>query len=145
MKKLSVLLLILIFIFICGCSAENNSSVSQSVQSDSSNDDLYNSDIVYGTFSYAEDCEKYKIGDKGVINWDLKNTTEQEVKDGYAAVTLACNELKVIYDQIVADYDEEAKVWRVNFYVKDSDDFANQVVYIDENGKTIMYLWGYNK
>ncbi len=144
MKKIAYfIVLICITFLVSACSGTTddkaNSKPAQSASGTSG--ETVTADITFGEFSYKEDSQKYKSGDDGVVDWGLENTEKREIKDGYDAVSIAENEIKVIYDRVSADFDKEAQVWRIKFSLAGYESGA-QTVYLDKDGKTIMYLWG---
>lgn len=92
-------------------------------------------------FSYADDVETYTKGSPGVKHTGFKNTTECPVSCGKQVLERAKNECTVEYNDTHVYYDEEANVWMVLFYKRNTLG-GGQSVYMDADGKTLMIVYG---
>lgn len=92
-------------------------------------------------FSYADDVATYTKGSPGVKHTGFKNTTEHHVSCGTQALERAKNECTVEYNHTHVYYDEEANVWMVLFYKRNTLG-GGQSVYMDADGKTLMIVYG---
>ena len=71
----------------------------------------------------------------------FKNTKEATVTTVKEAIELAKKECTVEYDSVGVCYDAKAKVTRVLFYFEGALG-GDQSVYFDENGKTLLIVYG---
>lgn len=118
MKRCFCVILSFLFLF-CGCT-KNEPSV--------------------GSFSYAND-RAYYDGDSGVKQSDFVNTEKSEVKNAEKAVELAKKECTVEYNTFTVDFDADAKIYRVCFFMKDLPG-GDQSVYINQEGITELIVYG---
>ncbi|MBQ9842107.1 MAG: hypothetical protein IJO42_03235 [Clostridia bacterium] len=98
-------------------------------------------EIEVGTFSYAEDCAYWGKDNHHAF----VNTTPQEVNTAEQAIELAKNEVKIRYNAIDVAYDEQAEMWRVDFYQESRVQLifgGDQLVYLDKNGITKKIVLG---
>ena len=98
-------------------------------------------DTEVGTFSYAEDCAYWGKDNHHAF----VNTTPQEVNTAEQAIELAKNEVKIRYNAIDVAYDEQAEMWRVDFYQESRVQLilgGDQLVYLDKNGITKKIVLG---
>ncbi|MBE6845005.1 MAG: hypothetical protein E7508_04730 [Ruminococcus sp.] len=101
----------------------------------------YQKSYTVGEFSYTEDALQYTEDIPGVELSGFKNTMPCELNSAEEAVELAKNEVTVGYNQISVCYDESEKVWAVLFYTSNMAGGC-QTVYIDNNGITLMCVYG---
>ena len=120
-RAISVLLLFLLFL--CGCSQSN-----------------LEKQINIEDFSYQSDCANYK-DNPGVKENDFVNIEQSKVNDAEKAVDLAKKECTVEYDTIGVAFDSKKMIYRVSFY-KESQLGGDQNVYIDQNGITLLIVYG---
>lgn len=125
-----VCLLILLLLMFSGCAQEQEDS-----------------QISVGSFSYAEERAYYmrnyvRYPDmSGVQLSDFVNVEMTELQSPADAVELAKKECTIQYDTIDVDYDQELNVYSILFY---TDGWLGgcQTVYIDENGVTLLIVYG---
>ena len=95
-----------------------------------------------GSFSYSEVTVTFKTGDPGVKNEGFVNTESVPMSSRIWDVkTQAVNECTIEYDAVTVNYDETAKVWEVTYSTANT--LGNcQSVYMDENGVTLLIVYG---
>jgi len=95
-----------------------------------------------GSFSYAEVTATFKTGDPGVKSEGFVNTESVPTSSRIWDVkTQALNECTIEYDTVTVNYDETAKVWEVTYSTANT--LGNcQSVYMDENGVTLLIVYG---
>jgi len=95
-----------------------------------------------GSFSYAEVTATFKTGDPGVKSEGFVNTESVPMSSRIWDVkTQALNECTIEYDTVTVNYDETAKVWEVMYSTANT--LGNcQSVYMDENGVTLLIVYG---
>ena len=94
-----------------------------------------------GSFSYAEVTATFKIGDPGVKSEGFVNTESAPISRIWDAKTQARNECTIEYDTVTVNYDETAQVWEVTYSTANT--LGNcQSVYMDENGVTLLIVYG---
>ena len=101
-----------------------------------------------GTFSWANVEKAYLSGESGGRSDGFKNTTVKPITTEDEAINLAKNEVAFDsdYETVNADYDKDAKMWRVVFCMKPPtapntyglDGGTN--IYIDSNGITKLIV-----
>jgi len=128
MKKV-LCLIVTAIILLCSCSNDT-----QDIQSD------VNINFNVGGFSYESDLSYYEEG-PGVKKSGFVNTEKSEISNTDKAVELAQKECTVKYDSIGVDYDSQQKIYRISFYKKDWVG-GDQSVYIDQNGITLLIVYG---
>lgn len=138
MKKLFALVLAIVFTMsFVGCNEQNPSDGVSSATSENSS----KSSLTVTPFSYAEDRSIYKNGEPGVKHEGFVNTSELSsftVKD---VVDRAKKECNIEYDSTNVYFDSELNIWMVDFSTEGFDG-GNQSVYINENGKTVLIVYG---
>ncbi len=87
------------------------------------------------SFSYDDDFTSLIEREVGIKTRDFKNTEEKEIKSESDALKLALKEVEEDYSNSSVYFDEQAKIWKVEFYNK-KDEGKRQIVYLYENGKT---------
>ena len=93
-------------------------------------------------FSYAQALEEYKIGDPGVKHENFNNpAVESEITGAIDAITRARPELTIEYDTISVSYDATSNMWRVDFWILDTDG-RYQSVYLNGKGLTCYIVYG---
>ena len=95
-----------------------------------------------GSFSYAEVTATFKTGDPGVKSEGFVNTESVPMSSRIWDVkTQALNECTIEYDTVTVNYDETSKVWEVTYSTANT--LGNcQSVYMDENGVTLLIVYG---
>lgn len=100
-------------------------------------------------FSYAWAKEQYcyEEGLPGVCTEGFVNVTKQKVETKEQAIALAKNEVTIEYNHILFAFDEQSRVWFVDFSMESVDpDYVtvggDQAVYLDENGITLLIVYG---
>ena len=95
-----------------------------------------------GSFSYAEVTAVFKAGDPGVKSEGFVNAESVPMSGRIWDVkTQALNECTIEYDTVIVNYDETAKVWEVAYSTANT--MGNcQSVYMDENGVTLLIVYG---
>lgn len=95
-----------------------------------------------GSFSYAEVTATFKTGDPGVKSESFVNTESVPMSSRIWDVkTQALNECTIEYDTVTVNYDETSKVWEVTYSTANT--LGNcQSVYMDENGVTLLIVYG---
>ena len=94
-----------------------------------------------GSFSYAEVTATFKSGDSGVKSEGFVNTEFAPISRIWDVKTQALNECTIEYDTVNVNYDEAAKVWEVTYSTANT--LGNcQSVYMDENGVTLLIVYG---
>ena len=95
-----------------------------------------------GSFSYAEVTATFKTGDPGVKSEGFVNAESVPMSSRIWDVkTQALNECTIEYDAVTVNYDETAKVWEVTYSTANT--LGNwQSVYMDENGVTLLIVYG---
>lgn len=145
MKKFIALMLILVLAFVfvgCGEKAEHNHDHNHSQVEVASNTKPVTKPLTEApAFSYESDKKEYKEGDAGVKIEGFKNTKEATVTTVKEAIELAKKECTVEYDSVDVRYDAKAKVTMVSFSTEGQDG-GDQSVYFDENGKTLLIVYG---
>ena len=99
-----------------------------------------------GEFSYAEVLEEYKAGDPGVRSDGFNyNFEDWKTETANAAVTKAKLELRshytVEYDTVSVSFDNEASVWKVDFYTLNAPGGC-YTVYIQSTGEICYIVCG---
>ncbi len=97
-------------------------------------------DIQVGEFSYLTDSSYWIEGEVGIKKDNFKNTTQSEIKTAKNALNLAKNEVTVSYNKTAVCFDNETKIWRVDFWTEDLVG-ENQKVYLNSNGTTRICIW----
>ena len=97
-------------------------------------------------FSYERDKKMY-AENAGAKSSGFVNTTEMSINSKADAIDRAKNECTVLWDSTQVDFDSAAKIWRVVFYLKGTDDESwivggGQSVYLNEKGKTVLIVYG---
>ena len=92
------------------------------------------------TFSYEKDYALYH-GDPGCKESGFMNVNITEAKTSDLAIKLARKECTVDYDSIAVAYDPDKRIYRVSFG-KDDTVGGNQDVYINEDGITLLVVYG---
>ena len=94
------------------------------------------------SFSYAEVTATFKTGDPGVKSEGFVNTESVPMSSRIWDVkTQALNECTIEYDTVTVNYDETSKVWEVTYSTANT--LGNcQSVYMDENGVTLLIVYG---
>lgn len=90
------------------------------------------------SFSYASDYSAFNSWAKFS---GFENTVPCKAESAWKAVELAKNEVTVKYNRINVSFDEIEKIWRISFYMADYV-CGDQQVYINEDGITLMLVWG---
>lgn len=94
-----------------------------------------------GSFSYAEVTATFKTGDPGIKIEGFVNTEFAPISRIWDVKTQALNECTIEYDTVTVNYDEAAKVWEVTYSTANT--LGNcQSVYMDENGVTLLIVYG---
>ena len=94
-----------------------------------------------GSFSYAEVTAAFKPGDAGVKSDGFVNTESAPIGRIWDVKTQALNECTIEYDTVTVNYDEAAQVWEANYSTANT--LGNcQSVYMDENGVTLLIVYG---
>ena len=95
-----------------------------------------------GSFSYAEVTATFKTGDPGVKSEGFMNTESVPMSSRiWDVMTQALNECTIEYDTVTVNYDETSKVWEVTYSTANT--LGNcQSVYMDENGVTLLIVYG---
>ena len=95
-----------------------------------------------GSFSYSEVTATFKAGDPGVKSEGFVNAESVPMSSRiWDAKTQALNECTIEYDTVTVNYDETAKVWEVMYSTANT--LGNcQSVYMDENGVTLLIVYG---
>jgi hypothetical protein len=95
-----------------------------------------------GSLSYTEVTATFKTGDPGVKSEGFVNMEPVPMSNRIWDVkTQALNECTIEYDTVTVNYDETAKVWEVTYSTANS--LGNcQSVYMDENGVTLLIVYG---
>ena len=117
------------------------SSTKFSYHKESENNINNEDDIVVGEFSYWADSSYWIDGEIGIKRDGFKNTTESEIKSAKDALKLAKNELTVSYNKTAVCFDNETKIWRVDFWTENMDG-GDMSVYLNSNGTTKICIWG---
>lgn len=131
MKKF--ILLIFAFVLLISFSACKSDS--------SSNSSNINADLMVRSFSYADVRAKHKDGEPGIKTDGFKNTIEHKIETAEDALRLAKNEVSVSYDSTTVHFDNDEKVWKVEFWTQDQVG-GDQTVYLNENGITLLRVSG---
>lgn len=94
-------------------------------------------------FSYADATSVYKEGMPGVVTSGFKNTgkTELEIININEASDRASAEVTVEYNYVDVKYDPIAGVWQVLFAQRTVAG-GGQTVYLDNNGVTLLIVYG---
>ena len=94
-------------------------------------------------FSFSDHLERYPKGAPGVKYDGFVNTSVSGVRNADAAVERAANECTVEWNDAQVCWDEynEKGIWMVTFYQKDVLG-GDQTVYLDENGVTLLIVYG---
>lgn len=94
-------------------------------------------------FSFSEHLTRYPEGTPGVKHDGFVNKSVSYVRNANAAVERAVNECTVEWDDalVYCDYYNEKDVWMVTFCKKDVLG-GDQTVYLDENGVTLLIVYG---
>ena len=94
-----------------------------------------------GSFSYAEVTATFKAGDPGVKSEGFVNTEFAPIRRIWDVKTQALNECTIEHDTVTVNYDETAKAWEVTYSTANT--LGNcQSVYMDENGMTLLIVYG---
>ena len=94
-----------------------------------------------GSFSYADVTDTFKTGDPGVKSEGFMNTESAPISRIWDVKTQALNECTIEYDTVSVNCDETAKVWEVTYSTANT--LGNsQSVYMDENGVTLLIVYG---
>lgn len=95
-----------------------------------------------GSLSYTEVTATFKTGDPGVKSEGFVNMEPVPMSNRIWDVkTQALNECTIEYDTVTVNYDETAKVWEVTYSTANT--LGNcQSVYMDENGVTLLIVYG---
>ena len=149
MKKIIALALVMLLAFaVVGCSKEpahdhdHDQSQAQSQVEAASNTEHVTKPLSDApAFSYADTEKEHKKGDAGVKTEGFKNTKDATVTSIKEAVKLAEKECTVKYDSVDVRYDAAAKITMVSFYTEGQVG-GDQSVYFDENGKTLLIVYG---
>jgi hypothetical protein len=98
-------------------------------------------DIPVAEFSYAQVLETYKPGDPGVKTEDFHNNSQQKFSGLDDIIELAKRECTIDYNSINLAYDSQNLIIRVSFGTEGN--LGNcQDVYIDNNGTTLLIVYG---
>lgn len=95
----------------------------------------------YEDFSYAEDCKIYIAGESGVKTTRFVNITDTEISSIDDAIERAKNECTIQWDGVTTYFDAKEHIWKVLFYTEGILG-GGQSVYLDENGKTVLIVYG---
>lgn len=147
MKRIIALMLILVLAFVfvgCGEKAEHNHDHNHSQVEVASNAKPVTKPLTEApAFSYENDKDRYTKENATMLvhTEGFKNTKEATVTTVKEAIELAKKECTVEYDSVDVRYDAKAKVTMVSFYTEGQDG-GDQSVYFDENGKTLLIVYG---
>ena len=95
-----------------------------------------------GSFSYDEVTDNFMIDDPGVKSDGFVNTESIPMSSRIWDVkTQALKECTIEFDTVTVNYDESTRVWEVTYSTVNT--LGNcQRVYIDENGVTLLIVYG---
>ena len=94
-----------------------------------------------GSFSYADVTATFKAGDPGVKIDGFMNIESAPIGRIWDVKTQALNECTIKYDTVTVNYDGTATVWEVTYSTANT--LGNcQSVYMDENGVTLLIVYG---
>lgn len=123
MKKLFTLILTLILIIsFSGCNKQKNS-------------------MEIADFSYSKEILQYTERTPGVKYEGFVNTSELTAFTEKDVIDRAKNECTVEYNSIQTYFDNVSKIWKVLFFSEGTLGGC-QSVYLNENGKTILIVYG---